>query len=140
MTAKNRTRPSYDRVILAFHNLDNVVKIVKIVKTHKFYEKLVQLVSSVISLTKVILGRLRDTGQSRGHWRLITRLCWSGRSSTDHGQEEELGTLTRTKTDLEGMLEHDQGALAMLVFSTTLRAASMTRGAGWGAPPGEYFC
>ena len=59
-TAKNRTRPSYDGVILATHNLDNVPSFVKIVKRHKFYEKLVQLVSGVISLTKVIRGRQQD--------------------------------------------------------------------------------
>ena len=37
-TAKNRTRPSYDEVILAFNNLDNVPNFVKIVKRHKFYD------------------------------------------------------------------------------------------------------
>ena len=54
-TAKNRTRPAYDGVILASHSLD-------IVKRHSLYDKLLHLVSGVISLAEVIRGRHHDPG------------------------------------------------------------------------------
>ena len=53
-TAKNRTRPAYDGVILASHSLDTVPTFIKIVKRHSLYDKLLHLVSGVISLAKVI--------------------------------------------------------------------------------------
>ena len=62
-TAKNRTRPSYDGVILASHSIDTVPAFIKIVRRHSFYDKLLQLVSGVISLAKVIRGRDHASGQ-----------------------------------------------------------------------------
>ena len=62
-TAKNRTRPSYDGVILASHSIDTVPTFIKIVRRHSFYDKLLQLVSGVISLAKVIRGRDHAPGQ-----------------------------------------------------------------------------
>ena len=64
-TAKNRTRPSYDGVILATHSLDPVPTFIKIVKRHHFYDKLLQLVSGVISLAKVIRGHQGSGAEER---------------------------------------------------------------------------
>ena len=49
-------------MILASHNLDTVPTFIKIVRRHTFYDKLLQLVSGVISLAKVIRGRDSDSG------------------------------------------------------------------------------
>ena len=50
-------------MILASHSLDTVPTFIKIVKRHTFYDKLLQLVSGVISLAKVIRGRDSDSGR-----------------------------------------------------------------------------
>ena len=65
-TCKNRTRPSYDGVVLVTSNdLDQVANLIKTFRKHQLYQRISQLVSAVGNLTKLLqskqFSRLEDS-------------------------------------------------------------------------------
>ena len=55
--SKNRTRPSYDGLVLLCHDLHSLTGLVKSVKKHSLYQRFSQLVSAVGSLTNFLLNK-----------------------------------------------------------------------------------
>ena len=56
-TCRNRTRPSYDGVVLVSHTLDTVTDLIKTFRKHELYDKLRQQVSAVGDLTKLLQNK-----------------------------------------------------------------------------------
>ena len=55
--SKNRTRPSYDGLVLLSHSLHSLTGLVKSVRKHNLYQRFSQLVSAVGSLTNFLLKK-----------------------------------------------------------------------------------
>ena len=55
--SKNRTRPSYDGLVLLSHNLDHLTDIIKVFRKHNLYQRFSGLVSAVGSLTNLLLHK-----------------------------------------------------------------------------------
>ena len=55
--SKNRTRPSYDGLVLLSPDLDNLTDIIKSVRKHNLYQRFSRLVSAVGSLTNFLLKK-----------------------------------------------------------------------------------